>query len=202
MATNSTPKKKAVGPNRAQKRTAQRAVKKAVTKASEWKSGVKSEIDLEVPSGNVCRVKAAVGMGAFFAGGKIPNALMPMVTEALEGKKPSSEELKGLIDAEGLAAILSLANDVCLEAVVEPKLHRSEYTDMDAVHHVIPEGLSVGDTIPDEERDEDLLYVDEVDFEDRMFIFAHAVGSGKSVESFRQGSEEVVADISAIGGVE
>ena len=44
-----------------------------------------------------------------------------------------------------------------------------------------------------EAKCEELLFVDEVDFEDKMFIFAYAVGGPADVERFRSGTQSLVA---------
>ncbi len=66
--------------------------------------------------------------------------------------------------------IMDTMDAVIIHMVVEPKIY----------------------PVPDNEenRDEDLLYIDEVNEEDKTFIWQYAVGGTRDVEKFRQGLQE------------
>jgi hypothetical protein len=51
------------------------------------------------------------------------------------------------------------------------------------------------------ERDDDVLYVDEIDMDDKMFIFGYATSGAKDLETFRQGQTANVAAVLAESGV-
>lgn len=150
---------------------------KGVTSASEWKKASRGT-PLRVPSGNTCLVKV-LGMEAFLQQGMIPNSLMRYITGALAKGKPPSQQpeflsLETLNPAE-LEEIIGLFNNVVVAVVIEPK-----------VYPVPPEG---------EAKDDQLLYVDEVAFDDKVFIFQYAVGGTRDLEKFRS---ELTADVEAV----
>lgn len=155
--TASTAKKTAT------KKTASAARK--VTSVQEWKASLKPT-PLEMPSGHTALVKRP-GMQVFLDRGMIPNSLMPIVMEALKtGEMPAIDEAAMEQDPVVLEEIGQLINDVTVYCVVEP------------VVAPVPEA---GD-----ERDEDTLYVDEVDMLDKMHIFQFAVGGTSDLETFRE----------------
>lgn len=159
-----------------------------VTNAKEWKkAGDTGLVDLELPSGNVCQVRAP-GMQAFLAKGLIPNSLMGHIKDRLEAnagkqspaqrKKAEAEAARQMMediskDPEKIQDLLDLCDRVVLECVKQP--------------HVEP--------APEDEddRDPDLLYVDEVELDDKMHIFNFAVGGTRDAQQFRSQSNELVA---------
>lgn len=165
----------------------------AVTSASQWKKGKKGLPELTVPSGNTVRYKAP-GMQAFLAQGFIPNDLLQFVIASLDansGKKPTKPKaqlekeeaeatqkfMKDLAsDPTKLASLVETLDKVWVECVIEPDTHYP----------------------PDDpkERDEELLYVDEVDFDDKMFLFNACVGGTREVERFREGVAQGVDAVS------
>lgn len=162
-----------------------------VTSAREWKKAT-SETDLPLPSGFVCRVKRP-GMPKLLASGVIPDILMPMAQKAIDdarsdGRTASEDvdmDIKDLMMQEGgMEAMFDAAARVTAECVVEPRClyHRQEL-----VGYPDPAANGWKD-IPQDERDPDVLYTDEVDFDDQMFIFSFVVGGTRDLESFRQKS--------------
>lgn len=157
------------------------------TPASEWKKAVQLTLqDVELPSGHTCQVKA-VGMETLIKKGMIPNDLLGIIQKALDnnqGKK--NEALKKLEqqklldelleDRAKLSAVFDLADVITVECVVQPKV-------LPAPEH-------------SENRDPELLYVDEVDMEDKMFIFNFVVGGTKKVGEFREELASTVGNTS------
>lgn len=141
-----------------------------ITSTKEWKKSSGAEAaPITVPSGNVALVRNP-GMKLFLKEGMIPNSLLTIVQtsiDANQGKTMANvqQDLKANATPEQMQDILKLMDAVTIYCVVEPK--------------VAPVPL-VG-----EERDEDILYVDEVDLEDKMFIMQYAVGGTKDLERFR-----------------
>lgn len=164
----------------ATRRTAQqKAANLEVTDISEWKkdtTGGKAETKLQLPSGKVCLVKL-VGLEPFFKQGLIPNNLLPIVADALsKGKGLSQAQTTALItDQEMIKAMLELADKVVCEVVLKPTV-------------VMP---------PDDvsERDPATLYIDEVDLQDKMFIFQFVVGGTRDLETFRSEQEAAVVTL-------
>lgn len=157
--------------------------------AKAWKQG-NSGKPLEVPSGNTALVRAP-GMQVFMANGMIPNSLMAIVKEAIEtGKPPKMDSLE--INEETLAEFAKLIDDVTVYCVVEPPVHPIPETTLN------PE---TGQEVVGE-RDDDLLYVDEVDMEDKVFIFQFAVGGTRDLAKFRKEQNASLAALPASEGVE
>lgn len=144
------------------------------TNVNDWKRSVKA-IELQVPSGNTCLARR-VDLRKLLNAGSIPNLLMPIVREAMKGKQFDASELMENIDEEKITQMLELMDTIVLECILQPQVHPVPMRTVDGK----PE------PVPTTERDESKLYIDEVDFEDRQFIFNWAVGGTKDLERFRQ----------------
>lgn len=160
-------------------RTTPRAEPKEVTDSGSWaaEGRIKAKgYPLEVPSGKVCLVKRPDGLKLFLDQGMVPNALLPIVQEAVnEHKEKTPEELQQIVveNPEMLGAILELATNVVLDCVLEPKVHPVPLDDE-------------GNIIPPHQRDEDdTLYIDYIDGDDLMFIFNFAVSGVTDLSGFR-----------------
>lgn len=161
--------------------------KKKVTSAKGWKKNKGEE--LELPSGNVALVKRP-GMLEFIKKGLVPDTLMPTVDEAVRKGKglPPAQTTELLKDPTKIAAMEEMTDRVVCAVVVEPHVTFFKYTEEQEAEGEIPEGFNVGDEIPEAHRDEELLYSDDVDLEDKMFIFQYAVGGTRDLERFRRES--------------
>jgi len=136
------------------------------TSAAAWKSKSAEGTLLTVPSGNTCLVKP-IGLAAFMKKGVIPNGLIPLIQDSIKkGGVPEDVNIESILEDEGkLQQILELADSICVDAVLDPKVAPAP-----------AEG---------EDRDPNVLYVDEVDFNDKMFIFNFVVGGTADLEQFR-----------------
>lgn len=158
------------------------AAKPEISTASSWKktSPVAAPHEIEVPSGNVCLAKRP-GMGAFLTAGLIPNSLMPIVSKAMEGKGVSDKQLSGemsriMQDPTKIQEMFDLVDAVVIHVVVQPEmLPKPEHEEM---------------------RHPDKLYVDEVDEEDKLFLFNWAVGGTSDLERFRAEQAELLEPVS------
>lgn len=132
--------------------------------ASSWKK-TRAQA-LEVPSGNTALVERRA-LSAFAKEGNVLNGLMPLIEKAMKGGPQTEEEVVKELETDPklLVPMLQFVDQVVLECVREPKVH----------------------PVPDagEERDDDLLYVDEVDLADKMAIFAFVTGGVRDLEKFR-----------------
>jgi hypothetical protein len=144
------------------------------TSVSSWK---KAGHDFAVPSGNVCRVRRR-SLDVFLKTGRIPNSLMPWVQKAIQGKAETDINKEDL-SIDQVKDMMEFIDIVVLDTVLEPK-----------VYPVPPDG---------EERDPELLYVDEVDFDDKAAIFEFSV---KGVGRFKSGYEEPTAAMEPVSGSE
>lgn len=145
------------------------------TTARAWKKGGE---DLELPSGNVCLARR-VGLQSFLKRGMIPNSLLPIIENSLKQGKPVQPDnpMAGVkLDLESINSILDLQDEVTLSAVIEPKVAR----------------IPVEGDLDYHERDPDKLYIDDVDQEDKAYIFSWAVGGVSDLEQFRERQREGV----------
>lgn len=149
-----------------------------ITTAKGWKKSsdvATRNVPLEVPSGNTCLVRP-VGMQAFIAEGLIPNSLMGIVTTALEaGEKGEEVDEDAVVeqfiddikaDPDRVMDMIRMADACTVYCVIEPKVAPAPGAGQD--------------------RDPDVLYVDEVDLDDKMFIMNFAVGGTRDLEPFRE----------------
>ncbi len=142
---------------------------KKVTSASEWKKANKG-FELEVPSGNVALVRP-VGMQAFLTKGMIPNSLRDIAMEAVKGNQLPKMKPDDM-SPEKIEDMLVLFDSVTCYCVLEPVVTPVPMDDD-------------GEPIPPADRDPENLYVDEVNLDDKIFIFQFACGGTRDLESFR-----------------
>ena len=160
--------------------------------------------DLELPSGNVALVKRP-GMEAFLREGMIPDSLMPIVNEAItKGKGLPPEKLAEMSKDMGtvLEMMDSMDRVVC-NVVIEPavRYHKVLMPDLMPGGRLADSGLNVGDEIPEGAREDEYVYTDDIDFEDKAFIFNSAVGGTRDLERFRTEAKASVDAVQAVEGV-
>jgi len=162
-------------PNRRPKPATAQGAPDVPTSASVWKKKAVGGTLITVPSGNTALVRAP-GMQTFLEQGVIPNALMPLIRDAMQkGSAPEESDMSEMIsDPEKLKELIEMANAITVYCCIDPKVVGAPH---DAEGNLIPIG--------DARRDEDILYVDEVEFNDRMYIFNFAVGGPADIEKFR-----------------
>ncbi|PYS90475.1 MAG: hypothetical protein DMF62_04750 [Acidobacteria bacterium] len=151
------------------------------TSASQWRRASSGGTPIRVPSGNVALLKRP-GLQAFLAQGMVPNSLMGYVTAALKsGTKPKTEDLD--LSPEMMRDMMTLVDAVVCQACVEPRVAP------------VPTDAK-GQQLTPEYREQSILYVDEVDIEDKMFIFNYSVGGTADVDSFREESATAMDNVS------
>lgn len=166
------------------------------TPASQWKKNWA----LEVPSGNVCLVRS-VGLQTFVAMGVIPNSLAPLLM-GTEARGVDKAILKMQGDPQTLRDYMTLVDEVTLKCVVEPVITAAPNCvecnkPADHPNHPMFKGAE-GHVYVSPGRDPELFYVDEVDENDKSFIFqAVVMGGTKDVEQFRQEQKAVMASLSS-----
>lgn len=147
--------------------------------ASSWKKSAKG-MPLEVPSGNTALVRN-IGLQALVKQGEIPNLLLPIVQQAMQQQKePSKAQMQEMAatmaqDPAQLLQLVEFVDSIVLQCVIEPKVSPVPENELD--------------------RDEDTLYVDEVDWEDKLFISQWVMGGTRDLESFREGLDEGMEDL-------
>lgn len=165
----------------ADKRAATMAARKAVpvdeapTSAAAWKKGAKGE-DIRVPSGHVCRLRK-IGMREWVKEDIVPDGLRPIIEKAIaKGQGIPAAKIKELSeDTSKWADIFQLMDRVVALVVAKPVV----------VFHCAKED-DEWVPIPEHERDPETLYTDEIDDEDKAFIFNIAAGGVRDLERFRQ----------------
>jgi hypothetical protein len=211
-ATKKTAAKKAASPRSGN--PAKRAASSGPSTVEQWKSTTGVE-DITVPSGNVAKVRR-VGPEAFMGSGIVPDALSPMIDEAIKQKKglpPAKVAEKLKDDPESLPQMLEMMNRIVCYAVLrppvemtpgcerafekrengEPVMEVCDKQPADIIH-----GTGAGKhKFREAERDPDLLYVDEVDIEDRIFIMNYAVGGTRDLARFRREHRQSVAGLAS-----
>lgn len=156
--TASTPRKKAAPQQHSGRVTA----RTEPTDVGEWKKDSSTFSTLKVPSGKTMRVKR-VALESLIAGGKVPNSLLPMMRNASRGQR--TDVNIDNVDEVQVVEMLALMDLVICDIAVQPKVH----------------------AVPDSEteRRDDVLYIDEIDPEDKGFLFQWAVGGTSDVAKFR-----------------
>lgn len=150
-------------------RTGSRNPAKA-TSVTEWKKSTLAPPTL-LPSGNYMRIKK-VGLSIFTKTGMMPNSLMALAQKAIDNGKgghegPTEDEMAELMsDPQKIQDIADFMARMTIFVAQEPNVY----------------------PLPDEgvERDPELLYIDEVDFDDQMFIFQVVTGGTTDLETFRE----------------
>jgi hypothetical protein len=158
----------------AAKRTPAKRTPATPTTAKEWKQ--KRGADLPVPSGNVALVKM-LGPEVLMRKGNMPDSLFPIVESAIrEGKGMPPQKMAEIAnDPDKLDEILTLIDYVVVQAVIEPRVAAAPESEND--------------------RRSDVLYVDEVEWEDKIFIFNFVVGGTRDLETFRKQQAAAVASV-------
>lgn len=120
-------------------------------------------------------------MRHFVKAGMVPNSLLPIVMKAVKtGTAPDMAAIQR--DGGKINDMIQLVDNVVVAMVTEPR-----------VLPIPPEEDEESEKYdPLFERDEDLLYVDEVNPEDKAFIFQWACGGTSDIEQFRNESDELV----------
>lgn len=151
-----------------------------VSPLSDWKKKSEGGL-LSFPSGLVGRAKNP-GMQVFVKNGMIPNVLLPIVQQSLNpaAAKKALENIS--INEEVLQDMMRLMDDVFIFCMIEPRVH----SNLDGA----------GDILTSDERDPNLIYVDDVDEDDKQFFFQWAVGGTADYEEFRKNAKQSLESIS------
>lgn len=160
-------------------------VDEKVTTASQWKGRRGSPIEL--PSGNIALLRRP-GIDHYLRTGAIPNSLKNTIRSAM-GKNPQAKMDDLLEDEDSMMELFGLMDRIMIEVVVDPKVRPVPLDDS-------------GRPILLDDRDPDFIYTDEVDLEDKTFIFQYAMGGTKDLERFRREQSAGVGTLPAREGME
>lgn len=172
-------------PRKASATVKQAPAKKAVPAASKPTYGLgltTKRFELKLPSGNTCLAIRPGAQGLIKAGllDSMDQLTAFVQTEHIDSKDPKklAEAVKALsVNKEQLEQGLAMVDKAVAFVVQEPKVW-------------IPPA-------DDEPRDPDKIYADDVDLEDKMFIFNWCLGGTADLKSFRTESAELLGSLSA-----
>jgi len=147
-----------------------------VSTASSFKA--KSSTQITLPSGETVLCKRG-GVEVFLRSGKVPNSLMPLMKSVLTGKKVEDSAKEIEVDDKTIIEMFELFDMICVGVMVSPRCH------------FVPKS----EDGTEGERKDDLLYVDEIELEDKQFLFQWAVGGTADVEKFREQSSQYLSSL-------
>ena len=176
------------------------------TPAAAWKGKVEIDgTDLPLPSGNVARVKR-LDPAALMASGMIPDPLTGIVNKMInsrQGKPPAKEMQEMTKDPKKIQSAMMLFDRVAAHCVVLPGISMpptcvtcKQYFNVDARH--TDEGAPNYHKYQEGERDPEVLYADQVDLQDKIFIFQWAMGGTTDLETFREEQRRTVESLSDV----
>lgn len=167
-----------------------------VTSAKSWKKKAQG-IELNLPSGNIVKARRP-GLQKIMSSGLLPDSLLPIVQKAMndaKGLPPSDMKKMMESDPDIIFQTLDTMDRIAAMCVVDPVMHYHRRK----VVNVTPEQW---EDIPDDVRDEEIVYTDEVDMDDKNFLMTWAMGGSSDLELFRKQSEEYLGSIHAIASDE
>lgn len=159
--------------------------------ATQWGSSVEGQIELTVPSGQLCLVRRP-GVEGLLKAGVLHNidSLTALVNEKhvtrVKGKKGKDKgaeiDIMSLMkDQKGLENVLHTVDRVVCHTVIKPHV---EMTPNDVTR-----------------RKDGVVYTDMIDLMDKMFIFQFVVGGTRDLESFRGEFGTAVGDMADLPGL-
>jgi hypothetical protein len=159
------------------------------TSARAWKKA-SADTDLPLPSGHVCRVKRP-GLPKLLSEKLLPDMLTPIAQKAvdagMEGMPKMDDLRETFTQPEMMTALFEATDRIAAYCVLEPHveyhMRKKEAGQADQIQESYkPEW----EEIPADERDPDVLYTDDIEFNDKMFIFQFVVGGSRDLEEFRR----------------
>lgn len=181
------------------------------TSAREWKQGLKVEsFPVTVPSGNTAMVKK-IHIEEFLRSGWIPNPLIPAIEDMMKrggGEKAvKSVSDKAMQKVENIRAVRRMVDRVVVECTVEPNVHPeppclSCFGMPEDPGHDGTDVMREGEVFLEAHkfvsapRDEDFLYVDEVDWADKFAVYDFALSEAAQPIPFREEQEGDVEPVS------
>jgi hypothetical protein len=137
---------------------------------------------LELPSGLTVKVRRPKGLTSFLTGGQIPNSLLPLLTDAMDGKQPEPETLKDLLeDPKKLADVMAMADALVVAYVVDPPVAP------------VPD--------PGFDRSDLIVYTDEWTDDDKMYVMQYAMVGAEDLGTFRTEQATFVDAMANVEGV-
>jgi len=180
------------------------------TSVNEWrkKSTVGKVFTIELPSGNVAKVTRP-GLEMLISGGVMPDSLLQIAQGAVEkgaGKRVKIQHLdddKARDIAENpelWSEMIDSVDQIVSHVFVDPKVKYAK----EKTTEKRPNGKTVVTLIPLDKRDPNYLYTDELELDDKFFVFSFISGDSADLKSFRdklRGNVESISDGSEVSPV-
>lgn len=156
--------------------------------------------DIVCPSGQLALVKRP-GVEGLITAGVLHD--VDSLTGLVDSKhvrrvkgKPEVDVKSLMKDGEQLVKVLDVIDHVIVHIVIKPTISPIWEQDEDGKETPLsPEKIEEG-------RKKGLIYVDQVDITDKMFLFNYAVGGTRGLERFRQQSEQLLDGMEVESDVE
>jgi len=184
------------------RKNASKAEQLRVSQIGDFKSRV-SGIQ-ELPSGLVVKVRNPGGLTAFIANGSIPNSLLTIVKSTMDtnmSKDDMVSQARELTsDLDSIGEMMQLMNIIAAQVIVEPQVRLTPTQEDVDRHNLLSPSSQV--STPEELRQDDVVYTDEIDDLDKQFLFQWITGGTRDLERFREQHERSLAAVSAEQGSE
>lgn len=163
------------------------------TSAAAWGAKKKGFV-VELPSGQFARIKRSLDFTILLKQGRIPNPLNGVIMEMVKNETTEFDMEK--LDSETLQQFFTLVDDIVCQCFVEPrcqqppkkKAHQDDET-YDAM-------------VDAWEPEEGCIHVNDVDPNDKMFVFSVAQGAATELAPFRKGPASDVEVVAPVQDVE
>jgi hypothetical protein len=181
--------------------------KKAVPAANKYAiaSTKGQRIELRLPSGNLCLVRRPGPTGLIKVGildevDVLSSLIQTDHIDRVDGKPSQAEQGLALMkDPTALKRAMWLIDKVVAYCVIEPALTLPVKLAPDGSPLLDGDGNEI--LLEDGERDQDVTYTDETDFDDRLFILQFVMGGSNDLTTFREGLGQAMGDVATIANV-
>lgn len=158
---------------------ARKTATRQIASPQDFKKKSRNRVELELPTGAVIIAKGITSMRTFLQSGVIPNGLMQIIQESIDkGKEPDLDTMlqptgeDGKVDPGAIDDMLALIDNATVECWILPPTA------------LPPEKDEEGNELT--ERSDEVLYTDEIDDQDKLFVFQWAIGGSDDLETFRE----------------
>lgn len=150
--------------------------------------------DLQVPSGAWCQIrkpnpKELMRLGYLSEFDSLSSLVDRKHIKRVKGAPPEVDTKSLMKDPDAIIRVLDLADEICSHVIVQPTVRNAMRPVKDAKgkEQINPRtGKPLMEAIPPNEREEGVVYTDQLDDFDKMFIFQYSVGGSPDLERFRQ----------------
>ena len=146
-------------------------------------------------------------MMEFLESGFLPDPLEKLIRQQISdrsGKKVTDADLLKTLtqgdDWELIREMVRATDRIVAFCVYEPVIQWHE-REVQQVDNPLDAPAVKYESIPDEDRDPEVVYTDEMEDSDKMFIFQRAVGGSTDLSRFHEATRSIVGDLSTGGEV-